>query len=127
MNEILPPQWLAEYTLFSALGQGFILVAMIWVATVAFIIDRQIIRVALTLSIAAVFSIFGVIHSIYPTGSLYLLWHLDDTAGIDIIERARSLPFEFATAYLLAALTLLVIFYARPARHRKGPVLSYDQ
>jgi AGZA family xanthine/uracil permease-like MFS transporter len=127
VDELLPPQWLAEYALFGALGQGFILIAMIWGATLAFIIDRQIVRAAITLSIVGVFSLFGIIHSIFPTGSLYLPWRLDETAGTDIIERARNFPFEFAAAYILSAVTLLIIYYAGPARHGEGPVLSYDK
>lgn len=127
VDELLPPQWLAEYALFGALGQGFILVAMIWGATVAFIIDRQIVRAAITMTVAAIFSLFGIIHSIFPTGSLYLPWNLDETAGTQIIERAQNFPFEFAAAYLLSAITLLIMFYAGPARHGTGPVLSYDK
>ena len=127
VDEILPDQWLAEFALFGALGQGFILIAMIWGACVAFIIDRQIIRAAVTLVLGAVFSLFGIIHSIFPSGSLYLPWRLGETAGAGVIDRARSFPFEFAGAYLLAAFTLVVIYYAGPARHGKGPVLNYDE
>lgn len=124
-EEIMPPQWLAEYALIGALGQGFILVAMIWGATVAFIIDRQIIRAVITLGIAGVFSMFGIIHSIFPSGSLYLPWRLGDTAGNDVIGRAMTFPFEFSSAYFLAAVTLLIIYYAGPARHGEGPELDY--
>lgn len=124
-EEIMPPQWLAEYALIGALGQGFILVAMIWGATVAFIIDRQIVRAAITLALAGVFSLFGIIHSIFPSGSLYLPWRLGETAGADIIGRAKTFPFEFSAAYFLAAITLLIIYYAGPAKHGEGPKLDY--
>jgi AGZA family xanthine/uracil permease-like MFS transporter len=127
LEVLLPPQWLAEFALFGALGQGFILIAMIWGSVAAFIIDRKIVRAAATLAIAAVFSLFGIIHSVFPNGSLYLPWRLQDNAGAGIIDRARSFPFEFASAYLLAAVTLLVIYYAGPARKGKGPVLDYDE
>jgi len=98
---------------------------MIWGATVAFIIDRQIVRAAITLGIAGVFSLFGIIHSIFPSGSLYLPWRLSDNAGGEVIGRAMTFPFEFSSAYFLAAVTLLIIYYAGPARHGEGPELDY--
>ncbi len=55
---------LPEVLVTVALGNGFILTAMLWGAFLAELIDRRLKRSALYLGILAVFSFFGVIHSV---------------------------------------------------------------
>ena len=93
LDQMVSNAWIREYIILGALGQGFILTAMIWGAMVAFTIDARIGRAALTMAIAVVFSLFGLIHSVYPTGDIYLPWHLriDFTEGL--YERSLAMHF----------------------------------
>ena len=80
------------------LAHGFILTAMLWGGAVAFLIDRKIAAAAATLAACAVLAFFGFIHSITPTGGIYLPW----TTG-------STLPYHWTAAYLgFAALILLL-------------------
>jgi AGZA family xanthine/uracil permease-like MFS transporter len=75
-------------------GNGFFITAMLWGSLVAFLIDRRIRAAALTLAIAAVLALFGFIHSVLPTGGIYLPW-----------EAGSVIPYHWAVGYLtLAAL-----------------------
>src|SRR5262249_7048434 len=59
-----------------ALGNGFILTAMLWGAFLAELIDRKLRVAALYLGILAVFTMFGLVHSAMPEGNMYLPWNL---------------------------------------------------
>ncbi len=120
LDHLLPEWWIQEYIRFGVLGQGFILTAMIWGTATAWIIDRHPVRAATALFLAAVFSLFGVIHSVYPSGRLYLPWNLEISVESGLVERSLSLPYELAAGYVLAGVTILFMFFAGPA-HRMGP------
>lgn len=95
-----PGKTLPELLVIVALGNGFILTAMLWGSIAVHLIDRRL-RAAAGYSIAcAVFTWFGLIHSALPDGNLYLPWNL---AGA-----ARSLANQFAAAYV----ALAVMFFA---------------
>jgi adenine/guanine/hypoxanthine permease len=97
-----PGKELPEVLVTIAVGNGFILTAMLWGAFLAEMIDRRLTRSALYLGILAVFSFFGVIHSSSPEGNIYLPWTL--AAGLH-----RAIPYQFALAYaVLAAIVLLL-------------------
>ncbi|MBN2507337.1 MAG: hypothetical protein JXQ71_11640 [Verrucomicrobia bacterium] len=92
-----PGHALPELQVIVALGNGFILTAMLWGALLATLIDRQLRRAALYLVILAALTAFGLIHSALPDGSMYLPWRLE--------LPARLIPVHFTAAYLaLAAL-----------------------
>lgn len=93
--EVIP--WL------EALGQGFIITAMIWGAGVSFLIDRKLKRAALTFAIGGLLTFFGVIHSATSSGQVYLPW--DDFAP----NFAHSIPFSFTLGYLLVAGLILFL------------------
>ena len=97
-----PGKELPEVLVTIAVGNGFILTAMLWGAFLAEMIDRRLTRSALYLGILAVFSFFGVIHSSSVDGNIYLPWTLAD--GLQ-----RAIPYQFALAYaVLAAIVLLL-------------------
>jgi AGZA family xanthine/uracil permease-like MFS transporter len=70
------------------LGNGFILTAMLWGAAAAQLIDRRLPGAALFFGLCAIFSLFGVIHSVRADGGLFLPW-----------ETSQRLPWELALAY----------------------------
>ncbi len=92
-----------------ALGNGFILTAMLWGAFLAEMIDRRLKRSALYLLILAVFTFFGVVHSSAPDGNMYLPWRL---AG----DLERAVPYQFALGYLVLAGLLLLLSLTKESR-----------
>ena len=80
------------------LANGFFLIAMLWAAWLAFLIDRRIVAAAVTLAACALLSLVGFIHSVLPTGGIYLPW----SVGSD-------LPWHWAIAYTVLAALLLAI------------------
>jgi AGZA family xanthine/uracil permease-like MFS transporter len=79
------------------LGRGFIITAMLWGAAAAHVIDGKRRVAGIYLMICAVFTLFGVIHSITPSGGLYLAWRLE-----------TELPILVSAGYGLLGLTLLL-------------------
>src|SRR4051812_5304318 len=86
---------LPELLVTVALGNGFIVTAMLWGAIVVKLIDRQIRAAAVYVTICAVLTYFGLIHSALPDGNLYLPWNLP--------EPARRIPNQFTAAYAALA------------------------
>ena len=84
---------LPELLVIVALGNGFIVTAMLWASFLAEMIDRRLRVAASYLGILALFTFFGIIHSSMPDGSMYLPWTLTGFA--------RQIPFQFAASYLI--------------------------
>jgi AGZA family xanthine/uracil permease-like MFS transporter len=99
---------LPEMLITIALGNGFIVTAMLWGGFLAELIDRKLRAASVFLLILAGLSFFGVIHSASPDGAMYLPWSL---AGL-----AREVPYQFAGAYIVLALLLLALSRTRESR-----------
>lgn len=93
----LPAQLAAEYGVVLALGNGFILTAMLWGAIGAHLADRKLGRAAVFVFLCAGLSLFGVIHSVDPSGQLYLPWALE-----------QDRPLRIAAGYAAVGGLLLV-------------------
>jgi AGZA family xanthine/uracil permease-like MFS transporter len=93
-NELmtLPGKVLPEMLVTVALGNGFILTAMLWGAFV-------------DLVIMAGLTFFGIIHSVFPNGDSYFPWNLHGVL--------RQVPYQFATAYLVLAAMFFVLSYTK--------------
>jgi len=104
-----PGTELPEVLVTIALGNGFILTAMLWAAFLAELIDRRLKRSAMYLGVLAVFSYFGVVHSASPNGNVYLPWALDSA-----LERAVA--SQFALGYLTLAVVLLLLSLTKESR-----------
>jgi len=107
-----PAAELPEVLVTVALGNGFILTAMLWAAFLAEMIDRRLVRSAMYLGILAVFTWFGVVHSASPDGNVYLPWTLPEPLQ-------RAIPNQFGLGYLVLALLMLVL--ARTKESREAP------
>ncbi len=101
-----PGKSLPELLVTIALGNGFILTAMLWGAALAMLIDRRLRAAGTYLAVLAGLSFFGFIHSAKPDGSLYLPWTL--------ALPARQIPYQFGAAYAIMAATLLAVASRRP-------------
>ncbi len=91
-----------------ALGNGFIVTAMLWGGFLAELIDRRLRRSAIYLAILALLAFFGVIHSSSPDGAMYLPWRL--------VGMAQQVPYQFALAYAVLALMLVGLSFTRESR-----------
>jgi AGZA family xanthine/uracil permease-like MFS transporter len=100
---------LPEVLVTVAVGNGFILTAMLWGGFLAELIDRKLKRSALYLGILAVFSFFGVIHSASPDGNIYLPWSLASPLQ-------RAIPYQFGLAYLVLALMLVALSFSKESK-----------
>jgi AGZA family xanthine/uracil permease-like MFS transporter len=96
-----PGKSLPEVLVTVALGNGFIVTAMLWGAFLAELIDRRLKASALYLAILALFSFFGIIHSASPEGEMYFPWNL---SGL-----AQQIPYQFALAYAVLAIVILLL------------------
>jgi AGZA family xanthine/uracil permease-like MFS transporter len=102
---IMNPAFIRTCGVMIMLANGFILTALLWGSAVAFLIDRQIGRATLVLGICGLLSFFGVIHSVLPSGGVYLPW-----------EVATPLPYHWAVGYLALAAIVLALSATRAYR-----------
>ena len=98
---------LPELAVIVTLGNGFIITAMLWIATVVAMIDGKLRRAAGLLVIAAALAAFGVIHSVDPRGGLHWPWGLDGLQEV--------LSHQFIGAYLVLAILLALLSLQRSA------------
>jgi adenine/guanine/hypoxanthine permease len=80
------------------LGNGFILTALIWGSALVAIIERRLQVAASMLAVAAVATLFGLIHSPLPGGAVFWPWAV-----------ASGTPHALAAAYGVAASLLLLL------------------
>lgn len=86
------------WTLVRALGNGFIITAMLWGGALAYVIDRRLGTAAILLLVTASLALFGVIHSVGANGEVYLPWAV-----------GSELPVRFAVGYAIFAVFLLLM------------------
>jgi AGZA family xanthine/uracil permease-like MFS transporter len=101
----LPAQLAHDFPVIRALGNGFILTAMLWGAFGAKLVDRRLMATAGYLGICAVFALFGVIHSVTPAGGLYLPWAI-----------GGDLHWRICIGYVVFALLLLALRFTAQVR-----------
>jgi AGZA family xanthine/uracil permease-like MFS transporter len=91
-----------------ALGNGFIITATLWAAFVVEMTEQRMRAAAAYLAAAALLCCFGIIHSVRPDGSTYVLWHLHGVG--------RQIAMQFCVAYLVLAAALLLLSLQRAGR-----------
>lgn len=99
---------LPEMLVTVALGNGFIVTAMLWGGFVAELIDRKLRSSAVYLLLLAGLAFFGVVHSASPDGAMYLPWTLEGVL--------RQIPYQFTTAYIVLAFVFLLLSLTRESR-----------
>lgn len=85
------------------LGNGFIITAMIWSTALVAMIDQRFRRAACVLLVGAALTLFGLIHSVDPRGSIYLPWAVE---GLPKIILWQFFGAYVALATLLGLLSL---------------------
>ncbi len=86
------------YRTILVLANGFIITSLLWGSSLAMIIDKRLKSAARCMGFCAVFTLFGVIHSPFENGRLFLPWAVEST-----------IPFRFFFAYLLVGFLLLLM------------------
>ena len=102
------------------LAAGFIVTSLLWASALAALIDRRLLRAALWFVVAAVASLFGVIHSPFPSERMFWplrrvdgVWRLLDFSALGVPQ--GQTPYHIASAYLLVAGLLAIWWWlARP-------------
>jgi AGZA family xanthine/uracil permease-like MFS transporter len=102
-------EFAGTYRAVLLLGNGFVATALVWAGTVAFIIDGRLRRAAALTAAGAVAVLFGVMHSPYDNGRLFLPW-LAET----------QTPWVLCAAYAAVSCWLLVM-----ARRVTGPAIPH--
>jgi AGZA family xanthine/uracil permease-like MFS transporter len=110
----IPVVFAQNFGVFVLLAHGFILTAMLWGAALAFLIDRRIGRAAAVLGIASALALFGFIHSVLPTGGIYLPWR-------PALLGSR-MPYQWTAAY--AALAVTVLALGRTRAYADSPAMD---
>ena len=94
----LPVRLQLLHQTLTMLSNGFILTGLLWGSMLAFLIDHKARLAALCCAVCAVLTIFGIIHSVMPSGELYLPWRF-----------ATQAHYMLALAYLALSGILLLL------------------
>jgi adenine/guanine/hypoxanthine permease len=62
------------------LSNGFIVTGLLWGSMLAFLIDQKARAAALCAAICGLLTLFGIIHSVMPSGGIYLPWQVASQA-----------------------------------------------
>lgn len=82
------------------LSAGFIVTSLLWSSALASLIDRRLWRAAVYFFVAAICTLFGIIHSPEPGGRMFLPWQLT--------EASAAMVAQYAGGYLVVCAVLLV-------------------
>jgi AGZA family xanthine/uracil permease-like MFS transporter len=94
---LLPQDLTDEIGILRAVGHGFILTAILWGGLLADLIDGRLRRASFYFLACAAFTMFGLIHSVTPSGEIYLPWRI-----------GNGLVWQIALGYGIIALPLFV-------------------
>jgi len=108
-----PGKELPEVLVTVALGNGFILTAMLWGGFLAELIDRHLRRSAIYLIILGIMTFFGIVHSASIDGNMYLPWKIAN-------DVTRSVPYQFTLGYLALAVLVVALSFSK-ASHEPFP------
>ncbi len=109
---------LPEVLVTVALGNGFILTAMLWGGFLAELIDRRFSVASAYLGILSVMTFFGVVHSASPEGVMYLPWTLAD-------PWQRAVAYQFTAGYAVLAVLVALLGTTRAAKEAPAADLGH--
>lgn len=96
---------MTDQFLITLLGNGFFITAILWGSWLCYIIDHKRWQSTACAVALSLFSFFGVIHSVYLSGEVYLPWLLPSAL--------RNEVFSLSLGYLLCGLMTLLVFKRR--------------
>ena len=95
--DAVPQHLRTVYQSLTVLSNGFILTAILWGGMLACLIDKTPRKAAGYAAACALFALFGLMHSVAPTGEIYLPWNAPS-----------RYPLEISLSYLLLAAVFLL-------------------
>lgn len=105
------PNASAMFNVSLIMGNGFMLVGLLWGSTIAFILLRRLYRAASFMILAGLLTLFGVIHSPALDGSLFVPWHVPVGEASILGVRLATMPYHISIAYLFFGLTILAFTF----------------
>jgi AGZA family xanthine/uracil permease-like MFS transporter len=99
LTNVLPT--ISDHLIVVLMGNGFIITGVLWGAMLTFAIDKEFFKSLICCITLAVLSYFGVIHSVFVNGQLYLPQHLPDTI--------KTLPIQLSLGYLIMGVIIYVL------------------
>jgi AGZA family xanthine/uracil permease-like MFS transporter len=101
------------------LANGFVVTSLLWASALASLLDAKLLRAAGCLGIAAICSLFGIIHSPLQPAAIALPGQVFALMPQNTAIRCQS-PYHWAAAYALAAglLIFLHLFQAIDTKHK---------
>lgn len=105
MTEVISADIIAGYDLLGILSRGAILTALLLASMVAWIVTKKFRRAAMAALLCAVFTSFGLIHSVVPTSEIYLPWAVPDMGG------AENWTLRLSLGYFILAVTLITLSF----------------
>jgi len=97
-STVIPDSLTAEHVILRVVGHGFILTAILWGGLLADLIDGKLRSASVYLFTCVLCTVFGLMHSVTPSGELYLPWH----HGSDIVWQI-ALGYALVGAGVFAA------------------------
>lgn len=92
----LSPQLQGELVTVRMLANGFIITSLLWASGLAMLIDRRWNAATTVFAICGLLTLFGVMHSPLPDGSMFWPWGIQD-------HNLSRLVYEYAAGYLVVA------------------------
>lgn len=89
-STLIPDSLSTELIVLRAVGHGFILTAILWGGLLADLIDGKLKSASLYAFACALCTLFGLMHSVIPSGEIYLPW-----------EHGSDLVWQIALGYAL--------------------------
>ncbi len=109
------------YTLHM-LASGFIVTSLVWSGMTASLIDRRLVGAALWSAAAAGMTLFGIIHSPFSDGRMFVPWAIGELPA----EAVGRGPLSMAAGYLLLAGTFALWRLARGPEPHPNALAAAD-
>lgn len=106
--EALSPDVQQDLQTLRMLSNSFILTSLLWAWALVAVIDRKLRVAAGVFVVAAIFTLFGVIHSPTETNSIALPFGPDAWSSMVLSGPHRALVFEYAAGYVAVSVVLLL-------------------
>lgn len=101
------------------LANGFVVTSLLWASALVALLDGKLLRASSCLGIAAICSLFGIIHSPLRPAVIALPGYVLSKMPPDDAIRCQS-PYHWTAAYLLAAVILVLLYLFQAVGRESG-------
>ena len=104
ISDVGNPELAGNLQTLRMLSSGFILTSLFWAWALAAAIDRKLNVAAIVMVVAAIFTLFGVMHSPLPGNQLFVPLGPESWGSMVLDETNRRYVLEYAGGYAVCAL-----------------------